>query len=109
MFFDLTVSTRKPNTTNVVNNKPVLLLNTNYNDNKQFYGRVKGTGSFSLLGPQSDMYMKIDAIASATDSSTVTIPSSKSRESGIADFLVERTYGREMIDSSFKERVEYYL
>lgn len=102
MFFDLTVSTRKPNTTNASNNKPVLLLNTNYNDNKQFYGRVKGTGSFSLLGPQSDMYMKIDAIASATDSSTVTIPSSKSRESGIADFLVERTYGREMIDSSFE-------
>jgi TamB, inner membrane protein subunit of TAM complex len=102
MFFDLTVSTRKPNTTNAVNNKPVLLLNTNYKDNKQFYGRVKGTGSFSLLGPQSEMYMKIDAIASATDSSTVTIPSSKSRESGIADFLVERTYGREMIDSSFK-------
>lgn len=102
MFFDLSVSTRKPNTTNAANNKPVLLLNTNYNDNKQFYGRVKGTGSFSLVGPQSEMYMKIDAIASATDSSTVTIPSSKSRESGIADFLVERTYGREMIDSSFK-------
>jgi len=102
MFFDLSVATRKPNTTNAVNNKPVLLLNTNYNDNKQFYGRVIGTGSFSLLGPQSEMYMKIDAIASAADSSTVTIPSSKSRESGIADFLVEKTYGREMIDSSFR-------
>jgi hypothetical protein len=101
MFFDLSVSTRKPNTTSAVNNQPVLLLNTNFNDNKQFYGRVKGTGSFSLLGPQSEMYMKIDAIASATDSSTVTIPSSKSRESGTADFLVEKTYGREMIDSSF--------
>ncbi len=48
------------------------------------------------------MYMKIDAIASATDTSTVTIPSSKSRESGIADFLVERKYGREMFDTSFK-------
>ena len=102
MFFDLSVATRKPNTTNAANNKPVLLINTNYNDNKQFYGRVIGTGSFSLLGPQSEMYMKIDAIGSATDSSTVTIPSSKSRESGIADFLVEKTYGREMIDSSFK-------
>ncbi len=100
MFFGLTVSTLKPNTKGPEFNKPVLLLNTSYNDNKQFYGRVRGTGSFSLSGYQSDMYMKIDAIASATDSSTVTIPSSKSRESGIADFLIERKYGREMVDSN---------
>ncbi|MFC0773121.1 translocation/assembly module TamB domain-containing protein [Terrimonas alba] len=100
MFFGLTASTLKPNTRGPEFNKPVLLLNTGYNDNKQFYGRVKGTGSFSLSGYQSDLYMKIDAIASATDSSTVTIPSSKSRESGIADFLVERKYGREMTDAS---------
>ncbi|MCG2617318.1 translocation/assembly module TamB domain-containing protein [Terrimonas sp. NA20] len=100
MFFDLAVSTRKPNTTGAENNKPVLVLNTNVNDNQQFYGRVKGTGSFSLSGPQSDIFMKIDAIASTTDSSVVTIPSSKLRESGIADFLVERKYGREMSDSS---------
>ncbi|MGZ8539566.1 MAG: translocation/assembly module TamB domain-containing protein [Chitinophagaceae bacterium] len=100
MFFDLSVSTLKPNTRGAENNKPVLLLNTNYNDNKQFYGRVRGTGSFSLSGHQADMFMKIDAIASTTDSSTVTIPSSKSRESGIADFLIERQYGREMVDST---------
>jgi hypothetical protein len=42
------------------------------------------------------MYMKIDAIASTTDSSTITIPPDKSRESGVSDFLVERKYGREM-------------
>lgn len=102
MFFDLVVSTRKPKTTAVEDNKPVLVLNTGFNDNKQFYGTVKGTGSFSLSGPQSDMFMKIDAIASATDSSSITIPSSKNRESGLADFLVERKYGREMVDSSFK-------
>jgi hypothetical protein len=101
MFYDLTVSTRKPGTIDPGNNRPILLLNTGFNDNKQFYGRVRGTGSFSLSGPQSDMYMKIDAIASTTDSSSVTIPSSQSRESGIADFLVERKYGREMIDSGF--------
>ncbi|MGK2862584.1 MAG: translocation/assembly module TamB domain-containing protein [Chitinophagaceae bacterium] len=100
MFFGLTVSTLKPNTKGPEFNKPVLILNTGFNDNKQFYGRVRGTGSFSLSGYQSDMYMKIDAIASATDSSMVTIPSSISRESGIADFLVERKYGREMVDST---------
>ncbi|HRF19541.1 MAG TPA: translocation/assembly module TamB domain-containing protein, partial [Chitinophagaceae bacterium] len=62
---------------------------------------VKGTGSLSLLGPQANMYMKIDAIASSTDSSSITLPNSSSRESGIADFLVERKYGREMTDSDF--------
>lgn len=102
MFFDLSVSTRKPGTIDPGNNRPILLLNTGYTDNKQFYGRVKGTGSFSLSGPQSEMYMKIDAIASNTDSSTVTIPLSESRESGIADFLIERKYGREMVDSNLQ-------
>ncbi len=108
MFYDLYISTRKPNTLvsldkNGVdaNNKAVLLLNTTQRDNSQFFGRVKGTGSLSLTGPQSDMFMKIDAIASVTDSSNITIPSSRSRESGLADFLVERKYGREMTESDF--------
>lgn len=101
MFYDLTVSTQKPNTIGSANNKPIQLLHTTVADNKQFYGDVKGTGSFSLIGPQSDLYMKIDAVASSEDSSFVTIPSYVGRESGIADFLVERTYGREMVDSSF--------
>lgn len=101
MFYDLTVSTRRPGTVDPDFNRAVLLLNTSYNDNKQFYGRVLGTGSFSLSGPQSDMFMKIDAIASSEDSSIITIPPSQNRESGIADFLVERKYGREMIDSTY--------
>jgi hypothetical protein len=96
MFFDLSVATRKPKTNDIFNNKPVLLLNTDYKDNKEFYGRVRGTGSFSLSGYQSDMVMKIDAIASDKDSSTITIPPSISRVSGIADFLVEKQYGHEM-------------
>ena len=96
MFFDVRVSTRKPNTNDPQNNRPVLLLNTTYRDNQQFYGNVKGTGSFSMVGPESDMIMAISAIASDRDSSTITIPPSQARESGIADFLVEKKYGREM-------------
>lgn len=99
MFYNLDISTQKPNTSGDGNNKPVQLINTSYKDNKQFYGNVKGTGSLSLLGPQANMYMKIDASASAVDSSNITIPSSSSRESGIADFLIEKKYGREMNDS----------
>ncbi len=102
MFYNLDISTRKPGTTNEDFNQPVQLLNTSLKNNKQFYGNVKGTGSLSLLGPQANMFMKIDAIASETDSSSVTIPPASSRVSGgSADFLVERKYGREMTDIDF--------
>ena len=103
MFYNLDIATRKPNTTGDANNKPVQLINTTYRDNKDFYGNVKGTGSLSLLGPQSNMFMKIDAIASDKDSSYITIPPSTGRESGLADFLVERKFGREMTESDVKK------
>ncbi|MBK6827849.1 MAG: translocation/assembly module TamB domain-containing protein [Chitinophagaceae bacterium] len=96
MFYNLDISTRKPKSILESDNKPVQLLLTTLKDNKQFFGNVKGTGSLSLLGPQSNMYMKIDAVASETDSSFITLPPSTGRESGSADFLVERKYGREM-------------
>ncbi|NOT52739.1 MAG: hypothetical protein HOP10_15855 [Chitinophagaceae bacterium] len=105
MFYDLYISTRKPGTRGDDNNRPVQLINTGYKHNKQFYGSVKGTGSLSLAGPQSDMYMTIDAFASARDSSYVTIPASGSRESGIADFLVERKFGREMEESGASQNL----
>ena len=105
MFYNLDISTQKPNTTSDNNNKPVLLLNTTYKDNKQFYGRVKGTGSLTLAGPQSEMFMTINGIASDKDSSSITLPAATGRESGIADFLVERKYGREMDDIDFNKNV----
>jgi hypothetical protein len=81
-------------------NKPLQLLNTTARDNESFYGTVRGTGSFTLTGPQSHMRMKIIGVASATDSAYITIPNTSSRESGIADFLIERKYGREMTDTA---------
>jgi hypothetical protein len=100
MFYDIYITTRIPGTKrdDENGNRPVQLLKTTYKDNKQFYGNVKGTGSLSLAGPQSDMVIVIDAFASSKDSSYITIPPSTSRESGIADFLVERKFGREMSD-----------
>ncbi|HPH32397.1 MAG TPA: hypothetical protein PLB49_11120 [Chitinophagaceae bacterium] len=102
MFFDMDISTRKPGSTirdgdNA--NKPVQLLNTTFQDNQTFYGNVKGTGVLQLRGPQSEMAMTINANASEKDSSYITLPPSSSRESGIADFLIERKYGREMNES----------
>ena len=82
-----------------VDDEPMLLLNTTRNDNSSFYGYATGTGSFSLTGPQSNMRMKIVAKASEKDSSYITIPNTTGRESGIADFMIERKYGRELTDS----------
>lgn len=100
MFYNIYVRTEppkvKPNGEKEF--KPVLLLNTSIKDNKQFYGRVFGTGSFSLNGPQSEMFMDIDVLASEKDSSNIVIPPSSSRESGLADFLVERKFGHEMYE-----------
>ncbi|HEX6168949.1 MAG TPA: hypothetical protein VFZ33_04590 [Chitinophagaceae bacterium] len=83
-----------------VDDEPMLLLNTTRKDNSSFYGYALGTGSFSLTGPQSDMRIKIVGKASEKDSSYITIPNTTGKESGIADFLIERKYGRELTDSA---------
>ena len=76
---------------------PMELLNTSSRDNSSFYGKAKGTGTLSLTGPESDMNLKVSAVASYTDSSFITIPSSESKETGIADYMVERQYGKELV------------
>ena len=85
-----------------VDDEPMLLLNTTRKDNSGFYGYALGTGSFSLTGPQSKMRMKIIGKASEKDSSYITIPNTTGKESGIADFLIERKYGRELTDSAVR-------
>lgn len=89
MYFDLAVQTVSPQ---------MELINTTYKDNQQFYGRAKGSGSFVLVGPQYDMNMFIDAKASSTDSSYITLPPAQTRETGQTTFMVEKKYGREMTE-----------
>ncbi len=100
MFFDITVSTRKPGTRDARNNRPVQVLNTTSLDNKLFYGQVKATGSFVLVGTEDDTFMKVDAIASDEDNGTFTIASASSHAGKMPEWMVERKYGEE-IDSSF--------
>lgn len=104
MFFDINVSTRKPGTRDAANNRPVQVLNTTYNDNKVFYGNVKATGSFALVGPDDNTYMKIDAIASSVDESSFTIASSSSKAGQMPEWMVERKYGEAMTDSVLTDR-----
>lgn len=76
------------------------LLNTTINDNQTFFGTAKGSGSFILVGPQNNMLMNIDMKASEVVPSSITMPPSRTRESGNANFMVERKYGREMTAQS---------
>lgn len=82
-FFNLGISTNR-----------LELLNTNAVHNSQFYGQARGKANLSLSGPESNMQMQIRA--EPTDSSHIFIPSTDSREGGSADYIVWKTYGREM-------------
>lgn len=84
----------------VTESRQMELINTTYNDNQQFFGRAMGSGEFNLVGKESDMFMNIGISASETDSSYITLPPSRTRESGQASFMVERKYGREMTPQS---------
>jgi hypothetical protein len=72
------------------------LLNTTINDNQTFYGTAKGSGTFILVGPENDLHMEADLKASDVVPSTIVMPPSSTKESGNANFMVERKYGREM-------------
>lgn len=87
MYYDIKVETESDR---------MEILNTTYNDNEQFFGKARGSGSFVLVGPQSDMLMDINVKASEKDTSNITLPPSKSRASSQANFMQERKYGREM-------------
>lgn len=76
------------------------LLNTSINDNQTFFGTAKGSGTFILVGPQNDLHMEADLKASDVTPSFITMPPSRTRESGDANFMVERKYGREMTEQA---------
>jgi len=82
--------------------KGLLVLNTTKRDNTIFYGKVVANASGSITGPLADMTIRLRG--EPTDSSTLSIPTSDSRVTGTADFIVFRTYGKEMqVQSNIKE------
>jgi hypothetical protein len=87
MNYDISVETESKN---------FQLINTTINDNQTFFGTARGSGSFTLVGPENDLLMDVDMKASDITPSHITMPPSRSRESGDANFMVERKYGREM-------------
>jgi hypothetical protein len=83
MRFDFDMSTNK-----------LLLLDTKPRDNQQFYGRAIGRATLSLKGPQENMRMSITG--EVNDTTHIFIPSSISKETADADFIVFKKYGTEM-------------
>ena len=77
-----------------MNTNRLLLLDTKATDNSQFYGTVIGKARMTMTGPEEDMHMYIKG--EPTDSSNIYLPPSISRESGDADFIVWKVYGKEM-------------
>ena len=77
-----------------LNTNRLLVLNTKFTDNNQFYGNVIGRVNATLTGPQENMQMYING--EPTDSSTIYLPTTTSRESADADFIVWKVYGKEM-------------
>jgi hypothetical protein len=83
MVFDFDLSTNK-----------LLLIDTKLKDNQQFYGKAIGKAQMSFKGPEYNAKMNI--VAEANDSSHIILPNSTSKESGQADFIVFKQYGKEM-------------
>ncbi len=77
-----------------MNTNKLLMINTTAKDNQQFYGRAIGKGSMSLKGPQNNMQMTITA--ESNDTSHIFIPTTTSKQSADADFIVFKQYGTEM-------------
>lgn len=79
-----------------------LVLNTTKKDNSLFYGNVVADASGTIRGEVDNIVMKFRGIP--TDSSKVYLPTSDSRVTGTADFIVFRQYGKEMkVESKVKE------
>ena len=72
----------------------LLLLDTRAVDNTQFYGKAIGKATLNLKGPQENMRMTISG--EPNDSTHIYIPTSTSRESADADFIVFKQYGTEL-------------
>ena len=77
-----------------MSSKRLLMLNTKFTDNNQFYGTLIGKASMTLRGPNDDMQMRITG--EPVDSSNIFLPTTSSKESADADFIVWKVYGKEM-------------
>ena len=77
-----------------LNTNRLLMLNTNVTDNNQFYGTMIGKANITLTGPNE--ICKCISRGEPMDSSNIFLPTTTSKESADADFIVWKVYGKEM-------------
>ena len=87
MIFDFEVATNK-----------LLLIDTKAKDNNQFYGNAIGKAYLSFKGPESNA--KLTIVGEANDTSHIYLPSTSSKESGDADYIVFKQLGNEIEQQS---------
>lgn len=96
MVFDMDISTNK-----------LLLIDTKSTDNDAFYGRAIGKATLSLKGPEKNL--KLNISGEAVDSSHIFIPTTDSKQSGEADFIVFKQYGVEMKERKISSAVNLII
>ncbi|TWI85706.1 uncharacterized protein DUF490 [Lacibacter cauensis] len=80
----------------------LLVLNTTKKDNNLFYGKVIANASGTVNGDVDNLVLRFQG--EPTDSSHIYLPTSDSRVTGTADFIVFRKYGKEMkVESQIKK------
>ncbi len=85
-----------------LNTNKLLVLSTNSSSGDPYYGTVIAKAKMTFRGPLE--YMQINIEAEPADSSSLIINTKSGKESGQADFIVWKVYGREMQSvGSFKE------
>jgi len=84
-----------------LNTNKLLVLATNNQGNNPFYGNVIARANMRFHGPLEAMQMEIEG--EPADTSQLYIDTKTGPESGAADFLVWKIYGREMQDVSVKK------
>lgn len=72
----------------------ITVLSTNNTGTDPYYGNVIARAKMTLTGPLEDMQMDISG--APADSSSLYINTKTGKESGQADFIVWKVYGREM-------------
>jgi hypothetical protein len=76
------------------NTNKLLVLNTENNGTDPFYGNVIARANMTLDGPLDNLVMNISG--EPVDSSNFYLTNKSSRETGLADFVVWKVYGKEM-------------
>lgn len=77
-----------------MNTNKLQVLSTNNSGTDAYFGNVIARANMTLTGPLEDMRMDIEG--APADSSSLYINTKSGKESGQADFLVWKVYGREM-------------